>query len=114
MMHAASTAATLKKESARYCGTARLRGVVHFKPSRMRSRTRKFYSFLINEIIKALLFVADEKSSNDDDIVPYETIPPDSATVRSMSYSNTLAASGSKAARFIVTWRHAAEFCSSP
>lgn len=94
MMHAASTAATLRKGCARYCGAARLRGVVYSKPSRMRGRTRKFYSFLINDIIKALLFVADEKSGNDDDIVSYETIPLDSATVRIMSYSNTLAASG--------------------
>lgn len=45
----------------------------------------------VDEILRAPSFVADEKTDDDDDIVPYEAYPLDSVAVRSVSYNNLAA-----------------------
>lgn len=50
MPNAASAAAVLIE----HCGTAPLRGVVCFKPSLLRDRTRKFYFFVFDEIFRVM------------------------------------------------------------
>lgn len=98
MPHAASCrersrtqfSAAFCRRGARHCGTAPLRGVVHFKPSQLQGRIRKFYLFRLDENFRASSFVADEKA---DDSAHYEAVPLNSATIRSSSaYSNPRAA----------------------
>lgn len=59
-------------------------------------------------MFKVLSFVADEKTYDDNDSVPYEAVPLDSATVRSVRTVIPLRhLVASKAAGFIAAWRQA-------
>lgn len=96
--------------SARNCGTAPLRGVVHFKSSRLWGRTRNSILGLRFYELKNFSFVPDEEESNDDDISPHKAVPPDIATVPVL----TVIALRSKADRFMAEWRYAPKVCFRP
>lgn len=99
--------------STRHYGIAPLKGVVHFKPSRLLGRTGKFCSLKFDDFLGRSHSSLPKK--DDDGIAPYKAVPLESATVCSTAYSNPIAVfRRSKAVRFIAAWRHAAKLCFRP